>query len=164
MKRALCKTLFLLLLCFTNIFAADDLLVKSPDGKIIFRIGNKDEKLVYQVSFNNSPVILNSPLVLTLDGKQITSNVKIKDSKKYAINETYPWLGVHGRAVNHCNGLKINMEQGNLRFTVDIRAFNDGAAFQIIIPGRDNDKRIPDERSEERRVGKECRSRWSTYR
>lgn len=139
------RSILPLLLFISNSFAADEIIVKSPDGKIVFSLAVKNNELVYQVNFNNSPVIISSPLIVTLDGKKITSYAKIKDSKKYTVNETYPWLGVHSTAVNHANGMKVSIEQKDSKYTIDIRVFDNGSAFQIIIPGKDGEKRIPDE-------------------
>ena len=52
------------------------------------------------------------------------------------------------------NGEKINKEEGRLLTTN--RIYNDGTGTVDI-------RRAMEDRSEERRVGKECRSRWSPY-
>ena len=47
---------------------------------------------------------------------------------------------------------------GERRLTMElIEGLDDGSFWQVIY------QRVPAERSEERRVGKECRSRWSPY-
>src|SRR5258708_38410747 len=66
----------------------------------------------------------------------------------------------------------IVVEGGNVAFTVRFQTENQNAKEQIsrdaeaavrALPGVENVRMAVDVRSEERRVGKECRSRWSPY-
>src|ERR1700754_3576183 len=90
-------------------------------------------------------MVLPSPLRFLLDGSLITGKAKIASSKKYTIHESYPWLGVHSTAVNDCNGTEVRLVKNNLTYTLDIRVFNDGAAFRIVVPGASDVARVPDE-------------------
>jgi alpha-glucosidase len=63
----------------------------------------------------------------------------------YRINETYPWLGVHAIVHNQCNGIKVPVNKGGVSYTIDIRVFNDGVAFRMVLPGKSNESRVPDE-------------------
>jgi alpha-glucosidase len=56
-----------------------------------------------------------------------------------------PGGGVHSKAVNRCNGSTITIKQDKINYVVDVRVFNDGAAFRIIVPANDSIARIPDE-------------------
>src|SRR5687767_14258377 len=87
----------LLILIFSNLKAYSiDVNVKSPDGIIHFHLFTENNNLRYTVNYKNIPVILNSPIVFSLDGKTITNGVTIEKIKNnYEKNETYPILGVH---------------------------------------------------------------------
>src|SRR5205807_2570264 len=52
---------------------------------------------------------------------------------------------VHATATNHCNGAKIPLQHANVTDTLDVRVFNDGAAFRFTCPGDKNTSRMPDE-------------------
>lgn len=120
-------------------------LLKSPDGKVAFRLFTENKGLAFSVRFNNVPIINNSPLVLSLNQVVVTESVKTGAPKTYTINESYPLLGVHAVAHNQCNGAKIPVTRGRLTYTVDVRVFNDGVAFRLLLPGSANESRIPDE-------------------
>jgi len=75
----------------------------------------------------------------------LTEGASILGEKKYAIHEKYDWLGVHSPAANDCNGAEVKLSRGKTLYTVDIRVFNDGAAFRLVVPGADSVKRVPDE-------------------
>ena len=53
----------------------------------------------------------------------------------------------------------LSMEWGGIK-NGELLALIEREGFEVFITG---DKNMPHQRSEERRVGKECRSRWSPY-
>src|SRR5215203_2375707 len=130
---------------FVKLCASDITTIKSPDGRVVFRLFIENNNLAFAITFNNVPVINNSPLVLLLDDEAVTEAVKTGLVKTYAINESYPWLGVHSTARNHCNGVKLPVAKAHLSYTIDIRVYNDGAAFQLVLPGNETKGHVPDE-------------------
>ena len=60
---------------------------------------------------------------------------------------------------NICGSLDNNLE--NISKSLDVKLSNKGSDFDI--KGDNADLAVNVLRSEERRVGKECRSRWSPY-
>jgi alpha-glucosidase len=128
-------------------FADDAVAVNSPDGKVRLRVFVSQNKLLYSVSFRDKPVIEASPLAMTVDQVPITTGVQFTKTEKYKINETYPWYGVHAQAQNKLNGTKVTFRTGKekINYTLDLRVFNDGAAFRLIVPGTATASRIPDE-------------------
>jgi alpha-glucosidase len=139
--------LFLVTLCMFSIFqaeGADTTIVLSPDGRITFRLFQNAQFLSFNISRSGSKIIETSRMEMSLDGTTITKNVSVIKVERYRINETYPWSGVHSSAHNNCNSAKIFIK-GKNNFYIDLRVFNDGAAFRTIIPGRENEKRIPGE-------------------
>lgn len=125
--------------------APGSLSVRSPDGQISFRLSPGKKDLLFTVFSGNTPVIESSPLRFSLDAMPLTSDSKITGIRRYRIREKYPWRGAHSLAVNECNGAAVQIEKGTTAYTIDIRVFNDGAAFRFIAPGADSMARIPDE-------------------
>jgi alpha-glucosidase len=128
-------------------FAADEVAVVSPDGKVQLRVFVSGKQLLYAVSFRNKPVIEASPLGMTVDQASITTGVQLGKARKYQINETYSWYGAHAQARNNCNGASVPFQAGTRKaaYTLDLRVFNDGAAFRLIVPGTATARRVPDE-------------------
>jgi alpha-glucosidase len=126
---------------------ASDVPVVSPDGSVQIKLSVRDARLHYEVTFRDKPVIEASPLVVTLDGVDVTDRVGLGDVKRYKLDETYPWRGVHAVAANRCNGATVRLNHPAVKddFTLDVRAFNDGIAFRYAIAGGEGGPRVPDE-------------------
>ncbi|WP_426295144.1 glycoside hydrolase family 97 catalytic domain-containing protein [Dyadobacter endophyticus] len=139
------RLMVLILSASGSLLAADQLAVKSPDSKISFHVFTKSDSLFYRISYENRDVVEASPIRMSLDAKAITGKVTIGKADNYQLNEEYPWYGAHSVARSHCNGSKISIGSGALHYTLDVRVFNDGASFRLIVPGRPDVKRIPDE-------------------
>jgi alpha-glucosidase len=121
--------------------------VASPDVNVKLTILPNAERLSFTVTLGNTVVIDPSTIVMNLDGYDLSSGVVFGKVERYEIDETYPWHGAHSTAVNKCNGAKISLRH-DLSFTdyvLEVRVFNDGAAFRHIIPGNEGDSRVPDE-------------------
>jgi alpha-glucosidase len=127
--------------------AAQEIRVVSPDQSVQFKLFAPNGRLRFAVTRDKTPIIESSPLVLTLDGTEITEGTGIGDVKTYELNEKYPWRGGHSVAVNHCKGATVPVKhaKSNLNYTIEIRAFNDGVAFRYIIPPGMKEMRVPDE-------------------
>lgn len=121
------------------------LVVKSPNGALSFELIPGDKDLSFTVRAGKLAVVGLSPLRFSLDGASLTEGAVIRDRRQYKLSEKYPWLGVHSTAVNDYNGLELRMMHGKMAYTLDIRVFNDGAAFRIVVPGAESDARVPDE-------------------
>ncbi|MDR6808888.1 alpha-glucosidase [Dyadobacter sp. BE34] len=139
------RLVVLVLLASTRLLSAQNLTVKSPDNRIAFHLFTKSDSLFYRIACDGKEVIEASPIRMSLDAKSITDKVSIGKAERYQVKEEYPWNGVHSVAKSHCNGSKISISQGVLRYTVDVRVFNDGAAFQLTVPGKPDVRRIADE-------------------
>ncbi|MGA2061649.1 MAG: glycoside hydrolase family 97 N-terminal domain-containing protein [Thermoguttaceae bacterium] len=123
--------------------------VVSPDGKVKFTLLPNAERLSFTVAMGDTTVIEPSPLVLNLDGYDLSSGVVVGNLEHYKIDETYPWYGTNCTAVNQCNGVKISLthDLSYTDYTLEIRAFNDGVAYRHVIPGDESVSRVPDEYS-----------------
>jgi alpha-glucosidase len=133
-----------LFLCSSHVLAADTTLVQSPDGVVHFKLFQQAHQLSYAITFNGKIVIEPSPLLMAVDGISVTKNIEVKKTERYKVNETYEWRGVHSKAVNQYNGAKIIIKNKQ-EYTFEVRVFNNGAAFRIIIPGAQGEARIPSE-------------------
>jgi alpha-glucosidase len=121
--------------------------VVSPDGTVKFTLLPNAERLTFTVSIGGTTVIEPSPLVMKMDGYDLSSGVVFRKLEEYTVSETYPWYGAHSTATNKCNGVRI-MLQHDLSFTeytLEVRAFDDGIAFRHVISGDSTAVRVPDE-------------------
>jgi alpha-glucosidase len=126
-------------------FAGTEARVGSPDEAVQLEVFLREGRLYYSISFRKQSVVEASPLSLSVNGVVLTEGVELGEIRNYQLKETYPWRGVHSRAVNHWNGLTIALKHIATRtaYTFEMRAFNDGVAFRTIVPGEG--ARVPDE-------------------
>jgi alpha-glucosidase len=118
----------------------------SPDSHVRFELQpDENGNLEYTVTFDGETVIEPSPIGITVDGVNLGKGVEIGALERYQVNETYPWVGKHSTAVDHCNGIRISSthRKSRTRYTLEVRAYNDGVAFRHIVPG--SRTRVPDE-------------------
>jgi alpha-glucosidase len=116
-----------------------DFSVASPDSSVQLKVFLLNQsRLGYEVTFKGKQVIDKSPLGIAVNNLDLGQKVQIRNTDRYEINETYPWRGVHARAVNRSNGAKLSIthEQSGTVYILDVRAFNDGIAFCYVVPGK----------------------------
>jgi alpha-glucosidase len=131
--------------------AANQVQVLSPDGNVQLKLLLDEGQLNYAITFKDKPVIETSRVQFSVDGVDLTQGLPPAQIRglivveRYEVKETYLWRGIHDRAVNHCNGVKISLKHGksNMSYTLEARSFNDAVAFRYIIPGEG--VRVPDE-------------------
>lgn len=123
--------------------------VASPDGNVKFTLLSNAERLSYTVTLGNITVIEPSTLNLHVDGYDLASGVIFTNLALSEINETYPWHGAHSTATNHCHAATVSLahDLSFIGYQLEIRAFNDGAAYRFVIPGKSDAVRVPDEYS-----------------
>ena len=121
--------------------------VASPDGNVKLIILPNAERLTFTVTLGNTTVLDPSTIVMNLDGYDLSAGVVFGKVERYEVNETYPWHGVHSTAVNRCSGARISLRNdlSFIDYILDVRVFNDGAAFRHVIPGDEGASRVPDE-------------------
>lgn len=117
--------------------------ISSPDGKVAFSLGAAGA-LSFHIERTGSPVIEPSPLGIVVDGVNLGEGASIATVDRYKVDETYPWRGVHSRAVNRARGARFHLRHASssTQYTLDVRVFDDAAAFRFVVPG--SGKRIPD--------------------
>ena len=135
--------LFITILACINVLATDSISIKSPSGSTIYSLFNTGGQLSFNITSSGRKVLEKSILNFSLNGKVVTENSRITKVERYKIQETYPWLGNHSSAVNNCIGTKFFLQSGKTNFQLDVRVFDDGAAFQIRVSN--SGAAIPDE-------------------
>lgn len=121
--------------------------VTSPNHGVQFKlVPSVGGQLSYSVAFRGKPVIELSPLSFAVDGLELTDGVEFGTVEHREIEETYPWRGPHALALNHCSVAVMNLthKSSKTAFVLEVRAFDDGAAFRWIAPGDDR-ARVPGE-------------------
>jgi alpha-glucosidase len=126
--------------------AAAPISVGSPQGAVRVQVVVDDAGLKYDVTFRGKPVLEPSNLIMTIDGAAITTGARATGTEEYRVDESYATRGVHSRAVNRSNGVRIALEHAATRtpYVLEVRAYDDGAAFCMVMPGGPG-RRVPDE-------------------
>ena len=134
----------------TRVVPMQEVVVASPDGRVKFTLSPNAERLIYSVTMSGTAIIEPSPLKLLVDGYDLTNGVIFGKLERYEVNETYPWHGAHSIATDHSNGARVTLtnDLAMQEFTLEVRAFNDGVGYRLIVPGAADAVRTPDEFSE----------------
>ena len=123
--------------------------VSSPDGKVSVTVLPNAERLTFTVKRDGATVIDPSPIVMVLDGYDLSSGVVFGGAERYEVKESYPWHGMKSLAANRFNGARISLthDLSFTPYTLELRVSNDGVAFRHVIPGKAEESRVPDEYS-----------------
>lgn len=120
--------------------------IASPDGKVSVAVStNQQGRLVIQVERNGRRVLEPSPLGVTVDGVDLGAGVSLGGSAdRYQIDERYPHLGHVSEIHNHGRGMRIPIRHPQGQWTLEVRAYDDGAAWRYVIPG-EGERRVTGE-------------------
>ena len=134
----------------TRVVPMQEVVVASPDGRVKFTLSPNAERITYSVTMGGATVIEPSPLKMFVDGYDLANGVIFGRLERYEVNESYPWHGAHNPAVDHSNGARITLtnDLAMQEFTLEVRAFNDGVGYRLIVPGAADAVRTPDEYSQ----------------
>jgi alpha-glucosidase len=121
--------------------------ISSPDGNLHCLIEIFNDRLFLSVTMDAWTILERSPLLMSVDGIDITSNVKAGKIRKFKTNEIYPIYGLHAVAKNNYNGKTVSLSHtgSGLQYILEVRVFNDAIAFRFSVPGDENTIRTPDE-------------------
>lgn len=124
--------------------------VASPDGRVKFTLASNAERLTFGVTMDGAPVIEPSTIRLLVDGFDYGSGVVFGKIERSEIDESYPWQGAHRTAVNRCRVATLSFQHdlSQTPFQMEVRAFDDGVAYRLMVPGSEGEARTPDELSE----------------
>ena len=78
--------------------------VTSPDGKLKFTLLPNAEQLTFTVTASDVAVLDPSPIIMELDGYDLSAGVVFQNLERYEVNESYPWYGAHSTATSRANG------------------------------------------------------------
>lgn len=126
---------------------AEELRVESPGGAVRLDVSVDERGPKLHVALKERPVVEIAGVTLSIDGVPITQGTRAGKAERYRLDETYPWRGGHSTAVNRCEGARIPLEHpaSGTRYTLEVRAFDDGAAYRFVVPGEEGKARVPDE-------------------
>lgn len=121
--------------------------IPSPDKIIHFTLETVNEQLMISATMAGKTVIEQSPLNMEVDGMTITGQVKPGKIIKSTNNTIYPVFGFHSMAKDNFNMASVPLThlKSGLKYSLEIKVFNDAVAFRFIIPGDENKLRYPDE-------------------
>ena len=121
--------------------------VQSPDGQVTFKILPNAERVTFRVALGNTTVIESSPIVMTLDGYDLSAGVVLGGVARDLVQERYPWSGVRSTAISESNRARLSLTNDltSIAYTLEVRVFDDGVAYRHIIPGDAAVPRVPDE-------------------
>jgi alpha-glucosidase len=120
--------------------------LKSPNGKILFSLTDTASDIIFSLQSSGTTVVESSKMVIELDGVNITAGAKLGELEYTGGSGTYRWRGVHSEATDNSRGLVIPCTGKSGRFTLELRAFDDGVAFRYRVPARDQPQ-TPDEQT-----------------
>ena len=140
------KLSLLLLSALLPALAADILTLASPGGKVEFKLVTLEGgRLGYAAMLGGKAVIEPSALGIVIDGVNLGENAEAGRPARYQVKQTYAWHGVHAMATDRANGVKIPLKHAKTAYTLEARAYDDGIAFRLLVPGAPGTRRIPDE-------------------
>lgn len=119
--------------------AQDSVLVTSPDGRNRVTVAVRDGRLSYSLARDGRWLLLPSLLGFAFRGAPpLRDGLRITDTTRQAHDATWtqPW-GEVVRVRDHHNELAVSVEETaapNRRFTVRVRAFDDGVGFRYEVP------------------------------
>ena len=121
--------------------------VRSPNDQVTFTLLPNAERLTFTVTLGNTTVIEPSPIVLTLDGYDLSAGVVHNSVERDEVHDSYPWYGVRSSAISDSNRARLSLTNDltSIPYTLEVRAFDDGVAYRHIIPGDAGVSRVPDE-------------------
>jgi alpha-glucosidase len=127
--------------------SAQSLRVSSPNNSVRFQLSTRDGAAVFEATLKGQRVIEQSPLGITVDGIPVAQGVEFGRPERYRKDERFPWHGSKSIARDHHNGLLVPVKHGEsgLSYTIEARAHDDGIAFRFVVPGKPDERRVPDE-------------------
>lgn len=121
-----------------GVSAQESIILHSPGGNLAVSVGvNSSGNLWYSMTESGVQVLASSPLGLMVDGVDLRQGATIIGHPTFRdIDETYRTLGNHVWAKNHARELVMSLETAEKKFTLVVRAYNDGAAVRYLLPER----------------------------
>jgi PGF-CTERM protein len=109
--------------------------IASPDGAVSARVVLSD-RLRYAVTAGGTLILRASPLGITTESADFTSDLTHESTERRSIRDSYETL--HGKRTDHeyeAEELSLTFSTGGQRVVIDIRASEDGVAYRYRLPG-----------------------------
>jgi len=118
--------------------------VKSPDRHIAVNLSVEAGQVEWCALLDGVMVLEKAPLEIS-GGEPSTGPVHFGRTRRYRINDSYPWYGVHSVAEERGSGLEVPLlaHDGTVAWILEIRAYDNGIAFRMTLPG--TEPRVPQE-------------------
>jgi alpha-glucosidase len=134
-------SILLLLFSVSYTFARPAITISSPDKKITFSLDKDQAGLIYRVSYNGQLLVDNSRLSLSFkQGGIFGQDISIGKPSFQKMEQTYELvIGKSSKVYSLSNQAVIPVTEngGSKRqLNIEVRVFNDGAAFRYVIPGK----------------------------
>ena len=122
------KAIFTFVLLTSVISYADEVVTKSPNGKLSFILSSQGETVTYGIKADGEMIIDNSPISITINGEQYPET-GITSTESKAINQTVtPTLKTICDEITYsCNESKIYFGR---EIWLCVRAYDDGVAYR----------------------------------
>lgn len=133
--------LFCLLFCAQyKIYAQKTISVKSPDGNIFFSVQiNKGTFPTYDVYYKDVQLVNDGTLGFEFDFGTFGDKVSVGKISRNAGVEKYDLVsGKTSHVEDAFQELTVPLIEGQRQVNVEIRVFNDGAAFRYVFPKQGN--------------------------
>ncbi len=122
--------------------------VEGPSTQIKFDLTLRSEgRVAYRVTLKGRPVVELSRLGILVDGVNLGDGVTVAGVERTRQDDRYRTRGTHSTAINRYNGATIALvhQPTGTRYSIEVRAFDDGVAFRYVVPPGANATRVPDE-------------------
>jgi len=133
------KVLYLIFLISSFSFSQKKINLKSPDGKIEFRLQLKKDAPYYMISFGNQVLIDDSPLGLIFNDAELQGNLKMGKPEYKEVDTNYKLvIGKTSEVRDQHNEVIIPFANNEeKKFNLKVRVFNDGVGFRYEFPEQD---------------------------
>src|SRR2546421_2115013 len=119
--------------------------VAGLDKRVAFKLLVDQPRLRYSVRAGDATVVEDSPLVFTIDKEDVTDGARCVGTDDYKAMQTYATRGAHSKATDRHHAVTFEMEHGKTRYTLEVRAFDDGVAYRFVAKSDSRTARVPDE-------------------
>jgi alpha-glucosidase len=109
----------------------------SPDGTVLFQCATDSEgHLQYRVTHGGHARLLPARAGIVVDHADLGARVSLGEPQTRGISEVFPWRGHKTSGTNRCQATAIAIHpRTGVDWTLEVRVFNDGAAFRYRVPG-----------------------------
>jgi len=133
--------IFLLILAFENVSAQRSFTVSSPDKSINFWLSTDQGGITYRVTYKGTLLVDNSRLKISFqEGRAFDHDLQLGKPQLQHLQEDYNLIvGKTSKVHSDCNqAIVLVTEKTGLKrqLNVEVKVFNDGAAFRYRIPNQ----------------------------